>query len=129
MKTIYLVDDDQDDRFLIKEAIQQTGIEVEVIEAENGLELLDLIQQNGKFSAALILLDMNMPKMNGLETTLALKADTTTFDIPVVMISTSSNESLIESAYQAGINSFIPKPSSFQEFAKLGEQLTARFLS
>ncbi|GAB3174000.1 response regulator [Telluribacter humicola] len=129
MKTVYLVDDDQDDRYLIRQAIQQTGVQVEVIEAENGLELLHLIQQNDTLSAALILLDMNMPKMNGLETTLALKADATTLDIPVVMISTSSNKSLIESAYQAGINSFITKPSSFQEFSELGDQLAARFLS
>ena len=129
MKTVYLVDDDQDDRYLIRQAIQQTGVQVEVIEAENGLELLHLIQQNDKLSPALILLDMNMPKMNGLETTLALKANATTLNIPVVMISTSSNQSLIESAYQAGINSFITKPSSFQEFTRLGDQLAARFLS
>ncbi|HEV7347062.1 response regulator [Telluribacter sp.] len=129
MKTIYLVDDDQDDRYLIRQALEQTGVPLEVVEAENGLELLSLIQQNEKGSPALILLDMNMPKMNGLETALALKADSRTNAIPIVMISTSSTQALIESAYQVGISSFLIKPSSFQEFSSLGGQLAARFLS
>ena len=126
-KTLYLVDDDQDDRFFIRQAIQDAGAQVEIIEAENGLELLSLISQQENAVASLILLDMNMPKMNGLETTSAIRSDPRTADTPIVMISTSSSPALIETAYRAGVDNFVTKPSSFEEFNNLGSQLTASY--
>jgi CheY-like chemotaxis protein len=74
VKTIYLVDDDQDDRFFIKEAIQGADTNLQIVEVENGLDLLDLIQKQEAPAASLILLDMNMPKMNGLETVSAIRS-------------------------------------------------------
>ncbi len=126
--TVFLVDDDQDDRFFLRQAIRESGASVDIVEAENGLELLALVQRKA-YDRVLILLDMNMPKMNGLETIAALRADPSTAAYPVVMISTSSNPTLIETAYQAGADSFITKPSSFEGFTTLSQQLLTRFLS
>ena len=128
VKILYLVDDDQDDQFFIRQAIQEAGAQVEIIEAENGLELLTLIRKQKNASTSLILLDMNMPKMNGLETTSAIRSDPRTASTPIVMISTSSSPSLIETAYRAGVDSFITKPSSFEGFNSLGNQLTNSYL-
>lgn len=128
-KIIYLVDDDQDDRFFIRSAIQETGAPVRIIEAENGLDLLVLIRQEETLAPALILLDMNMPKMNGLDTTSALRTSPDHKHVPIVMISTSSSQTLIESAFRIGVNDFFTKPSSFEEFSNLGSQLAKRFLS
>ncbi len=126
--TVFLVDDDQDDRFFLRQAIREAGASVDIVEAENGLELLALVQRK-VYDRVLILLDMNMPKMNGLETIAALRADPSTAAFPVVMISTSSNPTLIDKAYRAGVDSFITKPSSFEGFSTLSQQLLTRFLS
>ncbi len=127
LKVVYLADDDQDDRFFIRQAIREAGAQVRIIEAENGLELLELIQQEKHLQASLVLLDMNMPKMNGLETIAALRADVHFAKVPVVMISTSSHLSLVETAYQAGVDDFFVKPSSMEEFNTLGHKLIAQF--
>ena len=128
LKTIYLVDDDQDDRFFIKEAIQGTGTDAHIIEVENGFDLLTLVQKIADPSFSVIIIDMNMPKMNGLETVAAIRRDTRLADIPVVMLSTSSNSSLIETAYTSGVSSFVTKPSTFEEFAQLALVIKERFL-
>ncbi|MCE7071946.1 response regulator [Dyadobacter sp. CY327] len=128
-KKIYLADDDQDDRFFLRQAIQAANASTEIIEVENGLELIKAMKQLPGKQASLILMDMNMPKMNGLETIAAIRADADLSAVPVVMISTSSNTLLIEKAYQAGADSFITKPSTFEEFNQLGIQLTEQFLS
>ncbi|WP_051350097.1 response regulator [Dyadobacter alkalitolerans] len=128
-KKIYLADDDQDDRFFLRQAIQAANASTEIIEVENGLELIKAMKQLPGQQASLILMDMNMPKMNGLETIAAIRADADLSAVPVVMISTSSNTLLIEKAYQAGADSFITKPSTFEEFNQLGIQLTEQFLS
>jgi CheY-like chemotaxis protein len=127
-KTIYLVDDDQDDRFFIKEAIQGADTSLQIVEVENGLDLLELIQKQETPFASLILLDMNMPKMNGLETVSAIRAFPALSDIPVVMISTSSNAGLIATAYEAGVSSFLTKPSTFEEFNMLAREIIVNFL-
>lgn len=134
VKTVFLVDDDQDDRFFLRQAIEEAGASVNIVEAENGLELLSLIRNDGQISGshtltALVLLDMNMPKMNGLETIAAIRSDPSIAAVPVVMISTSSNPNLIESAYRAGVDNFITKPSSFAGFVDLSQELISRFLS
>jgi len=128
-KTIYLADDDQDDRFFLRQAIEAADASTEIIEVENGLELISVMKKQPGLQASLILMDMNMPKMNGLETIAAIRADAELSTVPVVMISTSSNSSLIEMAYEAGADSFITKPSTFEEFNQLGIQITEKFLS
>nr|WP_295931822.1 response regulator [uncultured Dyadobacter sp.] len=127
-KTIYLVDDDQDDRFFIREAIQDCGANAEIIEIENGFDLLALVKDSCDPATSVIIIDMNMPKMNGLETVSAIRLDSRFREMPVVMLSTSSNPALIETAYDSGVSDFVTKPSTFDEFAELAADIRDRYL-
>lgn len=127
-KVIYLVDDDQDDRFFIREALQDAGAPAEIIEVENGFDLLTLTKQITDPEATVIIIDMNMPKMNGLETVAIIRADNRLAATPIVMLSTSSNPALIQTAYLSGVTRFVTKPSTFDEFAQLAREIGDRFL-
>jgi len=126
-KIIYLADDDQDDRFFISEAIKKFNPEITIIEVENGVELLSMMQEENN-PPGLVLVDMNMPKMNGLETVSAIRNSPGFSFIPAVMLSTSSDPSLISLAYEAGVNSFFTKPSSLDGFIDLALQLACYLL-
>ncbi|WP_051350308.1 response regulator [Dyadobacter alkalitolerans] len=117
-----------DDRFLIKEAINQVDEQITIIEAENGRDLLQLIQTQQGQHITLIILDMNMPLMNGIETAFAIRQNPSFSQVPIVMVSTSSNTSLIEQAYQAGISRYYTKPSSFEGIITLAKQLRDEFI-
>lgn len=130
IKTIYLVDDDEDDRMLIREALESAIENVRIVEISDGKELLDLMGSNvADQYPALIMLDMNMPRMTGMESLYLLKLNPAYQHIPIVMISTSSNQKLIQQAYDLGINAYIAKPVSFKEYAKLAEAVSVCFLN
>lgn len=74
-KTIHLADDDEDDRQLMKEAFEEADPDVKVVESENGKELIDNMKSSDDLSDSVVVVDMNMPKMNGLEAVAAIKAD------------------------------------------------------
>ena len=128
-KTIHLADDDEDDRLLMKEAMEEVDPDINVIEAENGAELLKNLKNTDSETESMIILDMNMPVMNGLETITAIKADPKTDDIPTVMMSTSSNPALAKKAIQAGADEFITKPSTFRGLISIVNKIILRFLS
>ena len=128
-KTIYLADDDPDDRYLICDAIRQINPEIVIIEVENGSDLLLSIQEKQFALPVLIVLDMNMPRMNGLETLIAIRSNPFHAEIPAVMISTSADPKLIQSAYTAGIDDFISKPNSYDEFRELADKLVSKFFN
>lgn len=128
LKTIYLVDDDQDDRFFIREAIQDSGADARIVEVENGFELLSLVKEIGDPASSVIIIDMNMPKMNGLETVSAIRTEARLAEMPIVMLSTSSNPALIQTAYASGVSSFVTKPSTYDEFARLATDIRERYL-
>lgn len=126
-RTIYLVDDDQDDRFLLKEAILGIDKNLTIIEVENGINLLQLIAKNTLPN--LILLDMNMPGLDGLEILKMIRSNPDLSATPAVMISTASNTELIQEAYHNGISHFFPKPSTFEGFRDIARHLTKNYLS
>ncbi|WP_192579332.1 response regulator [Dyadobacter aurulentus] len=127
-KIVLLADDDSDDRYFIKQAIISSGLSIKLIEAENGAELIALLSHS-TLAISLIILDMNMPKMNGLETISEIKAMQRIASVPVVMISTSPSQDLLDKAYKAGVQSFMPKPNTFEEFIDLINFLNKQFLS
>lgn len=126
---IYLVDDDPDDRYFIRQALLQARQGMKVIEATSGFELLTLIQQQRPPYATLILMDMNMPKMSGVETVQAMRSNPNFPLIPVVMISTTTNPVFIKSAFDAGVAGFLPKPASIKGFTDMADQLSTRYLA
>jgi len=119
--TILICDDDEDDRMLTQQALEQAHISNALRFVEDGEQLLDYLYQRGEFSGetgkaprpGLILLDLNMPKMDGREALQVIKADPTLCAIPVVVLTTSKLDADIIRSYQLGVNSFITKPMSF----------------
>jgi CheY-like chemotaxis protein len=128
-KTIFLVDDDGDDRMLIGEAIQNLSKSVVIREIENGYELLELLNAEDGEKPELILIDMNMPQINGLETLFKLRQNLDNRHIPVLMISTASNKELVLEAYRMGVNAFIPKPVTLAEYESLAQAVNLCFLN
>jgi CheY-like chemotaxis protein len=129
---VYMADDDADDRYFIHQALQAADPSVTIIEAEDGEGLLTLLQNRTHESASapvnLILLDMNMPRSNGLETLKALKANPALRHIPTVMISTSALPGQVAAAYQNGISSYIQKPVSSFDRMTIAQALKVCFL-
>lgn len=119
---ILLVEDNEGDILLTKEALDERNIKNQLSVARDGEEALDFIHKKGKFENAeepdLILLDINLPKLNGHEVLQTIKSDRKYRHIPVLMLTTSSSSKDIFASYDSHANSFITKPlevDSFQE--------------
>lgn len=114
---IFLVDDDAEDRFIVEEALNSVAPHVGIRSAENGLDALQVLNDlftEGK-RPCVIVLDVNMPKMNGPETLGRLKSDTRFSQIPVVIYSTSINPYDKEKCIALGAHSYVTKPVSYNE--------------
>lgn len=114
---ILLVDDDAEDRFIVEEALQTVDPGIMILFAENGLDGLQVLNRqysNGK-TPCVIVLDVNMPKMNGPEMLGRLKNDRRFNDIPVVIYSTSINPFEKERCLRLGAHSYITKPVTYKE--------------
>jgi CheY-like chemotaxis protein len=124
--TILICDDDADDRLLTKQALEDAHVSNAVNFVEDGEQLLDYLYQRGEYAGesglaprpGLILLDLNMPNMDGREALKVIKGDETLRDIPVVVLSTSGLDEDIVRSYQLGVNSFITKPVTFSGFVE-----------
>jgi two-component system response regulator len=118
---ILLIEDDEDDVMLTMRALEQNDIPNEVVVAADGEQALDrLFPPDGgePLLPALILLDINIPKVGGLEVLRTIRADPSTRGLPVVMLTTSSEERDIIESYQLGANSYVRKPVSFSAFVE-----------
>jgi two-component system, response regulator len=120
---ILLVDDDHDDADLTLLALKLNDIHNEVIIARDGREALEILLQNNipnkPFIPALVLLDINMPGMDGMEMLEQLRNNEVTRLLPVVMLTTSTSPDDIKKSYNLGANSYITKPSDFDQFSKI----------
>jgi CheY-like chemotaxis protein len=119
--TILLADDDPEDRRLTQDAFAESRLANDLRFVEDGQELLDYLRRDGRFGEdgaaprpGLILLDLNMPKVDGREALEAIKADPTLRSIPIVVLTTSKSEEDVFRSYDLGVNSFITKPVSFK---------------
>jgi CheY-like chemotaxis protein len=119
--TIVLADDDADDRMLAKDALQEARLANDLFFVPDGEELLDFLRHRGRYAdpataprPGLILLDLNMPRMDGREALAEIKADPDLRRIPVVVLTTSKAEEDIYRTYDLGVNSFITKPVTFE---------------
>ena len=119
--TILLADDDEDDQMLAQQAFEECRLTNELHIVADGEELLDYLRGRGDYAAAgtaprpgLILLDLNMPRMDGREALREIKADPALRSIPVVVLTTSKQEQDILRSYDLGVNSFITKPVTFE---------------
>lgn len=119
---ILLVEDNPDDEALALRALKKGGFADELVVARDGVEALNYLLDPEKVSdelPALVLLDINLPKLNGLEVLKRLRKNRATQRMPVVMLSSSKEEQDISNSYEYGCNSYIRKPVDFKEFSTM----------
>jgi len=127
--TILLADDDADDRLLAAEALEEARITNPLHMVEDGEQLLDYLFHRGRFSETrpatpgLILLDLNMPKVDGQRALAEIKTHPELRRIPVIVLTTSKAEEDIFRTYDLGVNSFITKPVSFEGLVEVMNEL------
>lgn len=129
-KTILLVEDNPDDVELTIRALQKNNIANEVIVVGDGEEALAYLTGTGTYAGRnladlpqVVLLDLKLPKVGGIEVLRALRADPRTRLLPVVVLTSSSEEPDIITSYQLGANSYIRKPVDFNQFLEAVRQL------
>lgn len=128
-KSILLAADNAEDVELTLEALSQHNLANEVAVVRDGAEVLDYLYRRGPFknraseNPAVILLDIKMPKVKGLQVLKAIKADEKLKTIPVVMLTSSRQEPDLATSYQLGVNAYIVKPMDFQEFLSAARQV------
>ncbi|GAB3507494.1 response regulator [Emticicia fontis] len=111
--SILIVDDDEDDKFLLKSAFEESGIEAPLSFVDNGQELMDFLHKAKKLPS-IILLDLNMPKKDGREALKEIKENPKFRSIPILILTTSNSPEDIRNCYFLGANCFITKPSTFE---------------
>jgi CheY-like chemotaxis protein len=125
---ILLVDDNDDDVVLLEESFRDSKFLNLLQVVHDGEEALEYLRREGTFRDAripgLVLLDINMPKMNGFEVLKAMKSDPLLRTIPVVMLTTSTRDEDIARSYHGGACSFVSKPVSFEKLKEVIKQFT-----
>lgn len=119
--TILMADDDEDDRDLTRDALQNARLANQMRFVADGQELMDYLRREGPYAPVevdaprpgIILLDLNMPKKDGREALADIKSDPSLRSIPVVVLTTSKAEEDVFRTYALGVNSFITKPVTF----------------
>jgi CheY-like chemotaxis protein len=131
LKRIVLVDDSPRDTELALAALQTHNLANEVIALRDGAEALDYLYRRGEFAdrtpgdPAVILLDLKMPKVDGIEVLRQIKGDPALKRIPVVVMTSSREEQDLFNSYQTGVNAYVVKPVKFQSFVEAVEQVGA----
>jgi CheY-like chemotaxis protein len=127
---ILLVEDNADDEALTLRALKKNNIRNEIVVARDGVEALDYLFATGAHSGRdvrimpqVILLDLKIPKVDGLEVLRRIRANDTTRLLPVVILTSSNEESDRVSGYGLGANSYVRKPVDFNQFAESVRQL------
>jgi two-component system, response regulator len=128
---ILLVEDNQDDVEITRKALKQARLFNRLHVVHDGREACDFLFRTGAYAdpvsaprPGLVLLDINMPRMNGLEVLKRLKADPELRRVPVIMLTVSRRDEDIIKSYEVGCNSFIQKPVDFDKFVEVVKQLS-----
>ncbi len=129
-KVILLVEDNPDDQKLTLRALKKNNILNEIIIANDGVEAIDYLLGTGIFNGrdlnikpTLILLDLKLPKMDGLEVLKIIRENKVTKFIPVVILTSSKEEHDLLRSYELNVNSYIRKPVDFQQFSEAIKQI------
>ena len=127
--TILLVEDDDGHAKLVEINLKRAGVINPIIRANDGIEALDYVLSRGKYvdqatpHILLILLDINMPRMDGVETLRQLKSDEVLKNIPIIMLTTTDDPREVERCYELGCNVYITKPVEYDKFSEAIQRL------
>ena len=134
--SILMADDDEDDCLMTKEALEEAKVENNIYFVKDGEDLMDYLYHRGSYSdeekfprPGLILLDLNMPRKDGREALMEIKADPHLRQIPIVVLTTSKAEEDICRTYDMGVNSFITKPVLFEGLVEVMKTLSHYWFS
>lgn len=124
-KNLLLVEDSSDDEILTRLALEENELINEIIVVNDGVEALDYLFCRGLFAGReasdmpkLVLLDLKLPRLNGLDVLRALRADDRTKNLPVVILTSSNEEKDLLAGYRLGANSYVRKPVDFFQFTQ-----------
>ena len=132
--TILLVEDSPDDAELALRAFAKSKVHSEIVVARDGVEALDYLLGTGAHAAdppespEIVLLDLNLPRLSGLEVLRRLRADDRTRYLPVIVLTSSAQEQDILQSYHLGANSYVRKPVDFAQFVEAAQQLGVYWL-
>lgn len=129
-----VVDDDEDDRLLMRIGLQQAHRTLPILEFSDGQELIDYLSQDADTYPDddmhwLVIMDVNMPRMNGLDTLQTLRQNPYWAKLPVLMLSTSDNPETRQASLDRGANGYLVKPASIQAYSSLFDQYFAPWLA
>lgn len=122
---ILIADDDADDRMFLEWALRQTGYDQEIRSVEDGEELLNYLYQRSPYTPEmaprpnLLILDLNMPRLNGLEALKEIKEKAEFWWLPIIIMSTSTTDEDIIRSYNLGVNSFVVKPFNYNRLVEV----------
>jgi len=129
-RPILLAEDNPDDQKLALRAFKKSNLSNEIIVAKDGIEVLDYLFGTGDFAGseppelpAVVLLDLKMPRKDGLEVLKEIRENDRTKFLPVVIVTSSKEEQDIVTGYKLGVNSYVRKPVDFNEFLEAVQQL------
>ena len=129
-KTILLVEDSPADAEMAIDALREAKLANPIVHVEDGAEALDYLFARGRHAGregadlpAIVLLDLNLPKVDGREVLQAIRGDARTRALPVVVLTTSDEPFDIEATYALGVNSYIRKPVDFEQFVAVVKQI------
>src|SRR5580704_6482979 len=131
LKRLLLVEDSSRDAELILDALEGHQLANEVVHVRDGADAMEYLYRRGRFAdrpdgqPALVLLDLKLPKMDGLEVLRQIKGDAALKMIPVVMMTSSREEQDLLKSYQLGVNAYVVKPMRFQDFVEAVRQVGA----
>ncbi len=136
MDEILLVEDNADDAALTLRALQRTKVATEVVHVTDGVQALAYLRRQGEFAdrdssqvPVLMLLDLKLPLIDGLEVLRQVRAEVATRRMPVVVLTTSMEESDLATSYDLGANGYVRKPVDFAEFVSAVQSLGAFWLT
>ena len=120
---VLLADDDEDDRMIFKDALEEVRVKTRLTLVKDGIQLMDYLHQENVDFPGIVFLDLNMPRKGGIECLREIRSDKRLKNLSVAIYSTSASESDIEDTFIKGANVYIKKPNDFASLVKVLEDV------
>lgn len=126
---VLLAEDDEGHAYLVRQNLSEAGIANEVVHVKDGQEALDFVRSEGEFAGRkpnltlLLLLDINMPRVDGIEVLRQLKSDPRTASLPIIMLTTTDDPREVSRCYELGCSSYVTKPIEYDRFVEAVRRL------